>query len=241
MENNRARHLSPQLLFGLLVIFLGVVFTLNNVGVIESDEYIRYWPAFLVLYGVVNMIERQSSSGRLWAGLWIVIGTVWLLNNLDITHVHLWDYWPLILVVIGIGMMRGSFPRGRRFQRFTGAIASESTGTDQDSFINGVAILGGFKRSNNSQDFLGGELTAIMGGAELDLRDASIQKGEAVLDIFAFMGGAKIRVPDDWTIVLRGVPILGGFEDKTRPPKVDTGKRLVIKGMAIMGGAEIDN
>ncbi len=241
MENNRAHRFSPQIVFGLLIIFFGAVFTLNNVGVIDSDEYIQYWPAFIALYGVVQIFERQTSAGRFWGGFWIVVGSIWLLNNLDITHVHLWEYWPLILVVIGVGMMRGTFTHRRRFRRFTGAIASESKGTDEDSFINAVAILGGYKRSSNSQDFRGGELTAIMGGAELDLRDASIQQGDAVLDIFAFWGGAKIRVPDDWTVVLQGIPILGGFEDKTRPPKVSTGKRLVIKGMAIMGGAEIDN
>ncbi len=241
METNRTRQFSPQLIFGLLVIFLGVVFTLNNIGVIDSDEFLRYWPAFIIAYGVVHITERQTSAGRFWGGFWIVVGSVWLLNNLDITHVHFWEYWPLILVIIGFGMMRGSFTRGRRFRRFTGAIGSESKGTDDDSVLNAVAILGGYKRSNSSQDFRGGELTAIMGGAELDLRDASIQQGEAVIDIFAFWGGAKIRVPDDWTVVLQGIPILGGFEDKTRPPKVGTGKRLVIKGMAIMGGAEIDN
>lgn len=241
MEHNRNRRLTPQLILGLLVIFLGVVFTLNNIGVIDSEDYIRYWPVLLVVYGLVNLFERQSSSGRMWAGFWVVVGTIWTLNNLDITHVHFWSYWPLILVVIGFGMMRGSVVRHQRVRRFSGAIASESIGTDEDSVINGVAILGGYKRSNNSQDFRGGELTAIMGGAELDLRDASIKEGEAVLDIFAFWGGAKIRIPEDWTVSLQGIPILGGFEDKTRPPRSGTGKRLVIKGYAIMGGAEIAN
>ena len=177
----------------------------------------------------------------MWALAWIFVGSVILLNNLDITRVNIWEYWPLLLVFIGIGMMRGSTTRHRRMRRFSGAIVSESVGTDDDSLINGVAILGGYRRTNNSQDFRGGELTAIMGGAELDLREASIKGGDAVLDLFAFWGGAKIRVPEDWSISLQGVPILGGFEDKTRPPRSDTGKRLVIKGYAIMGGAEISN
>ena len=241
METNRSRHFTPQLVLGLIVVFLGVVFTLNNIGVIDSEDYLRYWPSLLIVYGLVNLYERQTSSGRIWAAVWMVVGCVLLLNNLYITHIHLWDYWPLMLVLIGFGMMRGSLGRRRRVRSFSGAIGSESVGTDENSVINGVAILGGYRRTNNSQDFRGGELTAIMGGAELDLRDASIKEGEAVLDLFAFWGGAKIRVPEDWSISLQGIPILGGFEDKTRPPKSDTGKRLVIKGYAIMGGAEITN
>jgi len=241
MEANRSHHFTPQLVLGMIAIFLGVIFTLNNVGVINSEDYLRYWPSLLIIYGLVNLFERQTTSGRFWAATWAFVGIILLLNNLEITRVSIWDYWPLLLVLIGFGMMRGGITRHRRFRGFSGAIASENVGTEENSVINGVAILGGYRRTNNSQDFRGGELTAIMGGAELDLRDASIKQGEAVLDIFAFWGGAKIRVPDDWSVSLQGVPILGGFEDKTRPPKTDTGKRLVIKGYAIMGGAEIDN
>ena len=54
-------------------------------------------------------------------------------------------------------------------------------------------------------------------------------------------GGIEIRVPDDWTVDLRGVPVLAGFVDKTRPPAMATEKRLVIRGMALMGGVEIKN
>jgi len=241
MDDNRSRHFTPQLVLGLIVVFLGVVFMLNNIGVIYSEDYLPYWPSLLILYGLVNLFERRTSSGRIWAGAWVLVGTALLLNNLELTHIRIWDYWPLVLVLIGFGMMRGSLNRHRRVRNFSGAFASESVGTDENSVINGVAILGGYRRSNNSQDFRGGELTAIMGGAELDLRDASIKEGDAVLDIFAFWGGAKIKVPEDWTVALQGVPILGGFDDKSRPPRTNTGKRLIIKGYAIMGGVDISN
>jgi len=39
--------------------------------------------------------------------------------------------------------------------------------------------------------------------------------GPAVLDVFAFWGGVEVRVPRDWTVVMKGTPILGGFTDKT--------------------------
>jgi hypothetical protein len=34
---------------------------------------------------------------------------------------------------------------------------------------------------------------------------------------------------------------MGGFVDETRPPSVPSGKRLVVGGMALMGGVEIKN
>jgi predicted membrane protein len=78
-----------------------------------------------------------------------------------------------------------------------------------------------------------------MGGCSLDMRTASIQ-GEAVINVFAFWGGVTIKCPPDWTVVLQGTPIMGGFEEKTATPP-DGSKRLVIRGYAVMGGVEVRN
>jgi hypothetical protein len=54
-------------------------------------------------------------------------------------------------------------------------------------------------------------------------------------------GGIEILVPPEWSVVSMGTPILGAFEDKTRPPQQAGGPRLVVKGVVIMGGVEIKN
>ena len=108
-----------------------------------------------------------------------------------------------------------------------------------DELVDVTAILGGFERSITTQHFKGGDVTAILGGCALDMRSASID-GEAVIDVFAFMGGVTIKCPPDWTVVLHGTPILGGFEEKTAHPVAGT-KRLIVKGYAIMGGVEVRN
>jgi len=74
----------------------------------------------------------------------------------------------------------------------------------------------------------------------LDMRSASIAAGEAVINVFAFWGGVTIKCPPDWTVVLQGTPIMGGFDEKTVAPP-DASKRLVIRGYAIMGGVEVRN
>ena len=95
-------------------------------------------------------------------------------------------------------------------------------------------------RGNNSRAFKGGDLTAVLGGCEIDLRHAAIEE-EAVIDVFAICGGIEIRVPESWTVIGRVTPILGGFEDKTRPPHEVSTQRLVIRGIVIMGGVEVKN
>jgi hypothetical protein len=87
----------------------------------------------------------------------------------------------------------------------------------------------------------GGEITAIMGGCDLDLRQSSIN-GDAVLNVFVLCGGITIKVPVDWTVVFDGLPIMGGFDEKTVPPTgPGSGKRLIVRGYVIMGGMEVRN
>ena len=57
--------------------------------------------------------------------------------------------------------------------------------------------MGGVIRRSNSQTFEGADLTAVMGGCEIDLRQASMAPGgEAVIDVFAFWGGIDVKVPE---------------------------------------------
>jgi predicted membrane protein len=220
----------------LIVVLLGVIFTLDNLGILYAGDFLRYWPALLLAYGVWKIVTCTTPSGRWWGFLWTFVGAILLLDKLDIVYVSVWDLWPLILVLIGINLILGSRRRHREF-----AAGAEAQTGDSNSTISGFALLGAFKRTNDSQDFRGGEATAIMGGCELDLRQASIKDVDAILDLFAFWGGIEVKVPEDWTVILQGVPILGGFEDKTRPPKGESKKQLIIKGYAVMGGVEIKN
>jgi hypothetical protein len=113
---------------------------------------------------------------------------------------------------------------------------------DSSAHISALAIMSGIQRRSNSPAFAGADLTAIMGGCEIDLRQASIAPGtEASMDIFAFWGGIDVKVPRDWTVVTNAIPLMGGIEDKTDPPQPLSGKRLVLRGIVVMGGVVIKN
>ena len=102
-------------------------------------------------------------------------------------------------------------------------------------------MLSGVKRTSTVARFRGGEITLFMGGGHIDLRQATIPRGEeAVLDIFGVMGGCEIAVPESWTIATPIVPVMGGVEDKRLPPlptAVDACRR---PGPAAAGAARHD-
>lgn len=225
-----AWRVTPQLLLGLIIIAVGVILTLDNLGILYADEFLKYWPVGLIALGALRLWHWRDGSGGGFPGLLFTIAGGWLLlDAIGMVDISVREAWPLVLIAIGAAVVwQGMRARSR-------VISADSNDT-----VSGFAMLGGFSRGNNSTSFKGGELTAVMGGLEIDLRQSRIE-GEAVLNIFAMWGGIDIRVPDDWTVIVRVTPLLGGVEDKTRPPQGPAGQRLVIQGVVLMGGAEVRN
>jgi hypothetical protein len=117
-----------------------------------------------------------------------------------------------------------------------------------------VNIFWGGKRRIVAKNFAGGEIVAIFGGFEIDLREADILGSVAEIEVVTIFGGGEIRVPPNWEIVMETVGIFGGCDDRTRHPDFPVAaapaaggsaapqpKRLIIKGAAIFGGLVVKN
>jgi Domain of unknown function (DUF5668)/Cell wall-active antibiotics response 4TMS YvqF len=229
MDQGHLQRSVPQLILGLVIVSLGVLLTLDTLGIADARDYIRYWPAGLIAIGLGKLWEgRHSNSGVLGGLVLLGIGAWLLLNEFDIVRANVWELWPIFLVLFGASLVWRSLS-GRR-----------PAPDDHNSVLSAVAVLSGVNRGNNSATFRGGDLTAIMGGCEIDLRQAQID-GEAIIDVFALWGGIELRVPEDWTVISRVTPLMGGFEDKTRPPQGASVHRLIVRGFILMAGVEVKN
>jgi len=109
-----------------------------------------------------------------------------------------------------------------------------------DRTVKQSAFFGGSEIRSSSQDFHGGELTAIAGGIDLDLRNAEIRE-TATLSATAIMGGIEIRVPPHWRVITNGTPILGGIDNKTFDQRGDNviAPTLIVNTTVVLGGLEI--
>ncbi len=247
MYGERRFRLTPQLLLGVFVIAVGLLFTLDNLGLIRAETYLHFWPVALIALGLLKLWQaRDATSGTLGGFVFTIAGLWLLLEETAVIRIDIWDMWPLVLVLVGTYMVwQGATGRRCRSPRVD-ALPRTDTGArrrstaDAHDTVNAIAILGGVEYSNNSPAFRGGSLTAIMGGCELDLRHAAVEE-DAFLDVFAMWGGIEIRVPEEWTVVSQVLPLLGGAVNKTRALPSAVPRRLIVRGIAIMGGIEIKN
>ncbi|HEY2381225.1 MAG TPA: DUF5668 domain-containing protein [Terriglobia bacterium] len=246
-RHNRWNHPSRHLFSGFVFLTIGLVFLLGNMGFVNVDAIWRFWPVLLIVWGSVKLAGSYDDIRGGSGVFWIVVGTLFLAGNFHVLRIAMRDAWPVVLIGIGCLMLWRSVVT--RQERESDAAPRDESGkridevppTSSNSVLTATAILGATVRRNNSQDFRGGDATAILGGCDIDLRTANITpRHEPVLEVFAMWGGIVIKVPPDWTVVSRVDPILGGFEDKTIPPK-DESKRFVVSGTAVMGGVEVRN
>ena len=237
------RGMTSQVLMGVLVIAVGLLFLLDNLDIIDVHDALAFWPLVFIFAGVAKLLDTSSPQGYLVGLAGIGVGVVMILQRLGILYFSWRAAWPLILIGVGLMVVYRAMT-GQRTGR-SGMLVAEGKDKLQDmpaagsQTVDVTAVLGGFERRVHTQDFRGGEVTAVMGGCALDLRGASM-KSEAIVHVFAFWGGVTLKVPPDWTVVLEGTPLLGGFEEKTIAPP-DNSKRLIVRGYAIMGGVEVRN
>ena len=103
-----------------------------------------------------------------------------------------------------------------------------------------VAIMSGSHRRGRFRAVGRINAVAIMGGDEIDLREAEIEGGELTINLVAIMGGANVYVPDSVELDVGGFSLMGGNTEygTVRPPR--PGAPVVrLRTWNLMGGATI--
>lgn len=232
-----ALRFSPQTVIALLVIFFGLVKTADNLGWVHASSVLRLWPLGLIAIGSIVYSRADDRSNRIMGGV-IAGAGVWLAAApLFGAHVSLFDLWPLVLVGAGVTIIMRARQEPTPVPTGSASLAGSSP-MPGDQHVSALAFWAGIKRRVTSQVFRRADLTAVMGGIELDLRGANLAEGGAVIDVFVMMGGLEIRVPPGWFISNEVAVIMGGVDDKTQVMPAAT-SRLTLRGFVVMGGIEL--
>jgi uncharacterized protein DUF1707 len=103
-----------------------------------------------------------------------------------------------------------------------------------------IALMSGFVRRGRWGVPRSFTSVAFWGGGELDLREARFTEREVTIRVFAVMGGVNIIVPDDADVVVSGIGIMGGFDQRATGEGTPGAPRVLVKGFAFWGGVGVE-
>ncbi len=232
-ETGSAQRIIPA----MVLIAIGALFLLNNLHILYFNEIVRFWPVILIAAGLVKLVDSTAQGGRIGGGILLVIGAIFLAKNMGFLSLGIGALWPLILIGVGVLMLYNRLWEGPR------PGLQNATFVDVDR-VNEHPVFGGTKRNIVSQNFKGGEVGAVFGGIELDLRNADFPGPSVTIETDAVFGGIEIRIPRHWSTVVQVSAIFGGVSDHTAQPdpiQYPNPKQVIIKGSTVFGGVDVKN
>jgi hypothetical protein len=218
--------------WGIGVIWLGLALLARNFNLVFFRDFLsQFWPLLIVLFGLTYFMESGKESKAV--GLLIVVLGLGLLGDhlgwFAFNMRNFWNiFWALALILFGWLILSG------------GAAGKPN-----------LVVMGGLERKGSPWELKSGSFFVIMGGVDLDLRDAVIPEGETNLDFTIVMGGVDLRVPEDIEVHCQGSAVLGGLEffgqsaggiyggRTLQQGSVTAGKKVTITCRTLMGGVEI--
>jgi predicted membrane protein len=245
----------PRIWSGIVLLAAGFLLLAYKMGA-PVPGWVFTWPVLLIAIGMLTGIRsRFHNPGSL---IMIMIGGIFLIDQIN-PELNFQDYiLPAILIGIGIVYIlrpgqgyvsyrkrkwQRSFydlpeaPSTKKFHNENGPVATEGNA----EFVEINAVFGGVKKIILSKNFRGGEINCFMGGAEINLMQADIQK-PITLEVNNVFGGTKLIVPSNWNVKNEVTAVFGAIEDKRNVSGFpDPSKTLVLDGTCIFGGISIIN
>jgi len=248
----------PGLWPGLILVSLGGGLLARELGMLPAGVgIVDFWPLAIVVFGLAQLAHARGAFSAFFALAFTALGGVLLAGNLGFGEFPAARYWPALLILLGLSFLfrgrgggRKGPGRGRRGPgsgespppHFDGSREVERpVVVDENRLVRSIIMAGGQIRVE-SQAFTGGEVSAVLAGAEIDFRYARLAEAGATLHLDVVMGGVEIRVPDTWHVVCDISPVLGGVDDTTRPTQGDSSApQLRIVGSVVLGGVNVRN
>lgn len=230
---------SGRVLAGLLVLTIGVVLLINQMNIIDLPAWIFSWKVLIILIGLFIGF-KDSFRNVAWLIL-VMVGTVFLMEDLYPEFSVRAYLWPIIIIAIGLWLIFNPGKSKHYYARkWKKAKEHAKKYSSKEDYIDSVAVFGSVQKNILSKTFKGGDITTLFGGAEYNLSQADFE-GQITLEVTQIFGGTTLIIPAHWEVKSEMVAVFGGTEDK-RPvaaPDYESGKMLMIKGTTIFGGLKI--
>jgi Domain of unknown function (DUF5668) len=97
-----SRHPNRHFIVGVIILLVGVVLLLDQIGFVAANDIFKFWPLILIYFGVNRLKRRPGAVGWFWGGFLVLLGISFQLQELGLSHVHIFVIWPVFLICVGV-------------------------------------------------------------------------------------------------------------------------------------------
>jgi len=213
---------NKNILWGILLIVVGIIFGLNALNITNIDFFFAgWWTLFIIIPCFVGLFKEKEKIGNI---IGLLFGVFLLLCAQGLVEFELLFKLaiPILLVVFGIQM-----------------IIKNTINEKIPDVKNELELAATFSYQNinlEKEEFKGCNLDAIFGGIKYDIHNSKI-KDKSAIKVSAIFGGVDIIVPKEVNIIVKSTSIFGGVTNKH--DNKDYKKTIYIDALCLFGGVEI--
>ncbi len=158
-----------------------------------------------------NSSGRINISALLWGTIFILLGLLFLLDNMDLVDasdvVH--TYWPIILILVGVALIVRRTSHIELSSGFaTRAIGDKDLHTTSSKVFHSN-VFGDVRIVIDTKDFQGGQVNTVFGDVHVDMTQMDFPSGERTLQMSTVFGDMKAIVPKGMAVHVKGSGVFG--------------------------------
>ncbi len=220
-----------NMLWGIVLIAIGVVLGLNAFDITNIDLFFDgWWTLFIIIPCFIDLFKDKDKTGNI---VGLVIGIFLLLSCQELIDFSiLWKMVvPVVLILVGLSFIfKNTFSDSAKKIK---EINSKNKENDKEI----LAVFSSQKVNASDEKFEGASISCVFGGVSLDLREAKITS-DIVINATSVFGGIDILVSDNVTVKVNSTSIFGGVDNK-RENSSDNRKIIYVNATCLFGGVDI--
>lgn len=99
MDSRRA---NQHFVIGIIILFVGIVLLLDQLGFSEANRIFLFWPLILIYFGIRKLLSSCNMVSRFWGGFITLLGISFQLEELGLRGIHFFTIWPVLLICAGV-------------------------------------------------------------------------------------------------------------------------------------------
>lgn len=225
-----------SIIWGLVLIALGIIVALNVLGVTDIDLFFDgWWTLFIIVPCFIGLFGNGSKTGDL-IGLFVGIALLLICQNIIDIDMTMKLVLPAVLIIIGISVIF----KNTSERKISDKIEKLKSKSKRENAQNNeyCAAFSGQDFNFSGEVFTGASFSAIFGGIKCDLHDAII-KEDVLINAEAIFGGVDILPPANVKVKVKSTSIFGGATNKAIFTGDDNSPTIYVNATCIFGGVDI--